>query len=228
MHGSTFGLNGAETASEINGREPLLAMVAEVRAKAAVLFGFVEQWQSADTQSPGLPMLGLVSAPVDYRSINGLQIHAEELDVRVHLIFLGSLHESIAGTGSVCLAAASRIPGSVVHDRTMRHDDDVLLIGHPSGGRVRLPSVHGARHRRRQPTRQFRPHRRTRRDAPTAMLPHPHRSYSGAVDGPDAGHAGSDRYRFRQFRRDLGRRSRGIRLQPPAAGSGVHPLQFRL
>ncbi|WP_428391193.1 2-methylaconitate cis-trans isomerase PrpF family protein [Lichenicoccus sp.] len=133
VRGSEFGLTGNEAAPEINANETLLAMVREVRAKAAVLFGFAEHWHAADAKSPGLPMLGLMSAPVDYRTINGLQIGAEEMDVRVHLIFLGSLHESIAGTGSICLAAASRIPGSVVHQLTVRQDAEVLLIGHPSG-----------------------------------------------------------------------------------------------
>ena len=56
-----------------------------------------------------------------------------KIDVRVHLIFIGRLHESIAGTGSVSLAAASRIPGSVLHGLTINPDGDILRIGHPSG-----------------------------------------------------------------------------------------------
>jgi 2-methylaconitate cis-trans-isomerase PrpF len=43
------------------------------------------------------------------------------------------LHESIAGSASICLAAASRIPGSMVERVAEHRQDGELLIGHPSG-----------------------------------------------------------------------------------------------
>ncbi len=133
VKGSDFGLDGTESAEQINTSDALRAAVREARNKAAVLFGFADEWEKADQQSPGLPMLGLVSAPVDYITINGVQIRREDMDVRLHLIFIGVLHESVAGTGSICFAAASRTPGSVVHQLAINTDRDVLLIGHPSG-----------------------------------------------------------------------------------------------
>ena len=48
-------------------------------------------------------------------------------------IFMNRLHESIAGSASICLAAASRIPGSVVERVADHRRHGQLLIGHPSG-----------------------------------------------------------------------------------------------
>ena len=133
VKGADFALDGTETQGAINSNRALGAELREVRAKAAVLFGFVDDWRTADVQAPGLPMIGLLSPSVDYVTINGEHVGMNDMDLRLHLIFMGLLHESVAGTGSICLAAASRIPGSVAHELTTRHNEDVLRIGHPSG-----------------------------------------------------------------------------------------------
>ena len=133
VRGADFGLRGTESAREINTDSKLLGAVRDVRAASAVLFGFAEDRATADARSPGLPMLGLVSPPTDYQTINGANVRAQDMDLRVHLIFLGSLHESIAGTGSICLAAASRVLGSTVFGLTRQTGQDVVRIGHPSG-----------------------------------------------------------------------------------------------
>ncbi len=133
VRAADFGLDGTESVDQINGSDALRAATDEVRGKAAVLFGFARDWKLGDEQSPGLPMLGLVSPPVDYRTINGVPVGEGEMDVRLHLIFLGVLHESVAGTGSICFAAASRTPGTVVHDLTRNTDHHVLRLGHASG-----------------------------------------------------------------------------------------------
>lgn len=36
------------------------------------------------------------------------------MDLRLRLSFMNRLHESVAGTASICIGAASRVPGSVV------------------------------------------------------------------------------------------------------------------
>lgn len=133
VRAADFGLDGTESVEQINGSDALRAATDEMRGKAAVLFGFADDWRLGDEQSPGLPMLGLVSPPVDYRTINGVPVGEAEMDVRLHLIFLGVLHESVAGTGSICFAAASRTPGTVVHDLTRNTDRPVLRLGHASG-----------------------------------------------------------------------------------------------
>lgn len=133
IRGEAVGVAGNECIDAINGDTARLARCQEIRGRAAVLLGMAEDWRDVARHSPGLPMLGLVNEPIDYVTINGAAVSRSDMDLRVHLLFMGVLHESIAGTGSISLAAASRVPGTVVeavtHDRAARR----VRIGHPSG-----------------------------------------------------------------------------------------------
>ncbi len=133
VRASDFGLGGSELSDAINGDAGLIAAVREVRGKAAVLCGLCRDWRHVDEESSALPMVGLVAPSADYVTLNGTQAAASEMDLRVRLLFMNRLHESIAGTGSMCLAAASRISGSVAAEIGRDRSDDMLRIGHPSG-----------------------------------------------------------------------------------------------
>jgi len=133
ISGPDVGFRGDETVAEINGNRSLIAMLREIEAKAAQAFGFVEDWKAALSAGELFPLSGFVSPPASYTSLNGVAIRADDMDVRIHLIFMGLLHESIAGTGSISLAAASRVAGSVVHGLSLNTDGARLRIGHPSG-----------------------------------------------------------------------------------------------
>lgn len=128
-----LGCTGSELSDQINEDDKLIGTVREIRGKAAVLMGLARDWDRVDEQSPGLPLVGMVAAPADYRTLSGSSVAADQMDLRVRLIFMNRLHESIAGSGSVCLAAASRVTGSTVAAATDHHHPDELLIGHPSG-----------------------------------------------------------------------------------------------
>ena len=133
VNAADFGLDGSELAEEINRDKRLIELIREVRGKAAVRFGFCADWLLVDEDSPGLPMVGLVAPPQDYTTLSGGHAAAGDMDLRVRLMFMNRLHETVAGTGSICLAAASRVPGSVVHAVITSGAGDVLRMGHPSG-----------------------------------------------------------------------------------------------
>ena len=105
----------------------------EIRGKAAVRMGLATDWSRVDEQSPGLPMVGLVAPPRGIAPCPGAEVEEKEMDLRVRLLFMNRLHESIAGSASICLAAAAQIPGSVVEAVTAGRRPGELLIGHPSG-----------------------------------------------------------------------------------------------
>ena len=128
-----LGRTGSELAEEINEDADLIGIVREIRGKAAVRVGLATDWSRVDEQSPGLPMVGLVAPPEGYRTLSGGEVEEKQMDLRVRLLFMNRLHESIAGSGSICLAAASRIPGSIVEAMTAGRRPGELLIGHPSG-----------------------------------------------------------------------------------------------
>jgi 2-methylaconitate cis-trans-isomerase PrpF len=129
-----LGLAGRERAEEIETNEEVMTSFFEIRAKAAALAGLVDDWTDANAPHRALPLTGAVAAPGDYTAANGDDIPAEAMDLRVRLIFLDRLHPTIAGTGSIGLTAASRVPGSVVEQAsTAKTDSGALRIGHPGG-----------------------------------------------------------------------------------------------
>jgi 2-methylaconitate cis-trans-isomerase PrpF len=130
---AAVGLSGSEQADEINDNAALLDLVREIRGKAAVLAGLCTDWRTAEVDSPGIPLLGIVAAPGGYVTMNGAKAEQADMDLRVRLMFMNRLHESLAGTASVNLAAASRIPGSVVARTVGTPTGPVLRAGHPSG-----------------------------------------------------------------------------------------------
>jgi 2-methylaconitate cis-trans-isomerase PrpF len=133
VRASDFGLSGSELSHKTNENSGLIDNVREVRGKAAVLLGFCADWRRVDEDSPGVPMVGLVAAPEDYTTLGGDQVSGANMDLRLRLMFMNRLHESVAGTASICIGAASRVPGSVVAAVRETHAEDTLLIGHPSG-----------------------------------------------------------------------------------------------
>ncbi|WP_281356752.1 PrpF domain-containing protein, partial [Amycolatopsis anabasis] len=127
------GLVGDEGPSEIDEDAALLAVLTEIRGKAAILCGFCDDWRRAEERSPGFPLIGLIAPPADTTTLNGTPIAGRDMDLRVRLMFMNRLHESIAGTASISLAAASRTTGSVVAAVSEHRQAGTLLIGHPSG-----------------------------------------------------------------------------------------------
>ncbi|UMP00064.1 2-methylaconitate cis-trans isomerase PrpF family protein [Amycolatopsis sp. EV170708-02-1] len=132
LHSGDFGLD-ASARSEINEDHRFLGLVRETRGKACVMMGLCDDWRSCEATVPAVPIIGFVAPPVEYRTLNGRQVDAAEMDLRLHLMFMNRLHESVAGTASISLAAASRIPGTTVSEVTRDRGSHEVLIGHPSG-----------------------------------------------------------------------------------------------
>ena len=129
-----FGLGGSELPAHFAADPALLARIRELRGKAAQRIGLTTDWRDVDRQSPSLPLFVAVAAPEAYVTMRGDIVDPACIDLRARLIWYDKCHESMAGTGSMCTAAASRIPGSIVHHvigaaaRTGQ-----LRIGHPMG-----------------------------------------------------------------------------------------------
>lgn len=130
-----IGLRGDELPEAINPNQPLVERLREIRGKAAAAGGYVKNWQRVDEESALLPMVVFVSAPGDYVSMAEQQVPGADMDLRARLIFMNRCHEAMAGTGSMCIAAASRVPGSIVQQALRPGADtkETLSIGHPLG-----------------------------------------------------------------------------------------------
>jgi 2-methylaconitate cis-trans-isomerase PrpF len=133
MAASSLGLRGDERPEAIEADSALIATVEEVRGRLGQGLGFWPDWRAGAL--PAMPMAVIVAAaPPD-----------DPADIQARLLFLGHCHRTMAGTGAICLAAASRVPGTVVNRLlgTERAEAAVVRIGHPSGTlEVRLSLDH--------------------------------------------------------------------------------------
>jgi 2-methylaconitate cis-trans-isomerase PrpF len=135
IRAADVGLTGSELPAQINGNVPLITELEEVRCKSSARMGFVKDWRDPRVVSAGGPLLVVVSPPDDYVNMRQQPVSASDMDLRARLVFFKSCHESMAGTGSMCTAAASRIPGSVVNRvlGSPAESSETLWIGHPLG-----------------------------------------------------------------------------------------------
>lgn len=122
---SVASLTGKESAAAINENTAAIATCKEVRGKAAQMLGLCKDWELVDEQSPLLPMVMLMSA----------YDKDDAADVTGRLILDNRCHDSMAGTGAICLAACTRIPGSVANQKLRKGADtsDTLHVSHPLG-----------------------------------------------------------------------------------------------
>ncbi|WP_420965971.1 2-methylaconitate cis-trans isomerase PrpF family protein [Bradyrhizobium sp. B120] len=130
-----IGLDGSELPERFASDPDLIDRLREIRGKAAETIGFCSDWREVDQQSPALPLMMIVAPPAPYTNMRGQPVDAATTDLRSRMVWYNRCHESMAGTGSMCTAAASRILGSIVH-RTigdLAAQSDRLRIGHPLG-----------------------------------------------------------------------------------------------
>jgi 2-methylaconitate cis-trans-isomerase PrpF len=132
---SDLGINGTESSIELEANAALLDRQREVRGRAAALLGFSPDWQSADQASPIAPLIIAVAPMTAHKTMQGSDLAIGDGDLVARVFFMGTSHGSMAGTGALCLGAASRIKGSVVWRALSAGaaESPVLKIAHPSG-----------------------------------------------------------------------------------------------
>lgn len=126
-----LGAHGAEMPAEILANPALMADLEAIRGWAATVLGLAGRPQEAERVTPNVPRVIMVSAPQDYVGQEG-PIYAADMNVCVRQMAMQKPHNTLAVTGAVCSAVASRLPGSVVAELA-RGEGERLLLGHPAG-----------------------------------------------------------------------------------------------
>jgi len=132
---ASLGLAGTESPAVIESNRVLMSTIEKIRSEAAVVFGLVDSPEKAVSESPFNPFFAIISPPAAYIAINGESVADSEIDLVSRLLFMQRMHKTYPITGTVCTAAASMIPGTIVN-RLMRENavnNPVLRIGHPGG-----------------------------------------------------------------------------------------------
>jgi len=132
VRAADVGMRGTELPGEISG--DLLELLLAIRAEIAYRLGRCSSPSRAQAETPATPKLYVVAPPREYATSTGRTVAEDEIALLSRGLIMGRPHESHAVTVAVCVAVASRIPGTVVHEvAAPRGADGVIGIGHPGG-----------------------------------------------------------------------------------------------
>jgi len=134
IRASDVGLKGTETAAEIDRNADLRALLERIRGAAAFRMGMISASEKSTAESPATPLLGMISAPADYRNdLTRETVSGDDVDLVSRLMFMQQMHKTYAGTSTVCTGVAARLPGTIVNEYFRPRSDLEVHIGHPAG-----------------------------------------------------------------------------------------------
>ncbi|MGL5735766.1 MAG: PrpF domain-containing protein, partial [Beijerinckiaceae bacterium] len=113
LRAADIGLRGDETPEALDADRALFARLEAMRLKAGMLMGL------GDVSNSVVPKVALLSAARDGGTIRSIYLTPKQV------------HRAHAVTGALCVAAATKLPGSVATD--FAAEGPVVVLEHPSG-----------------------------------------------------------------------------------------------
>jgi 2-methylaconitate cis-trans-isomerase PrpF len=127
-----LGLDGTERPDELN--DPtLLDRLELIRGAVCERLGLVDDRRDAADERPSSPQIALVSGPQPFAPTTGGRVERDDVDVTARIVTTGTPHHSYATTGAMCLAAATRLDGTIPAALARETDREDVTIGHPRG-----------------------------------------------------------------------------------------------
>lgn len=128
------GLQGTELPESLESDRAAMLRLESIRCAAAVRMGLAASADEA-ARSLNRPFLALVAPARDAVTLDGEKLPAASVDIVARALSMGRPHRALPLTVGLCLAAAARVEGTLVHElaRPPAQGDDALRIGHPSG-----------------------------------------------------------------------------------------------
>lgn len=128
----TVGATATETPAEIEGNRALLDRLEAIRRAGAVAMGIAADAESAGEATS--PWIAYVAAPRAMTTLSGRALRPDEMDIAVRVISSGQPHRATPLTAALCLAVATRLPGTIPAELARSAATAASIrIGHPSG-----------------------------------------------------------------------------------------------
>jgi 4-oxalomesaconate tautomerase len=115
MRADALGVNGTESCADLDANTALRARLESIRLQAGVVMHL------GDVTAQSVPKLALVSPPID----GG--------DLCTRCFIPHQCHDAIGVLAAVTIATAALLPGTPAASVLVRHDDDSILLEHPTG-----------------------------------------------------------------------------------------------
>lgn len=125
------GKTGVELPGDLEKDAGWLALMEEIRLAASVAMGIAPDLAAA-ARIPSVPKVAMLGVPQVSPTLSGRILGEAEMDIAIRMISVGQPHRAVPITGSVCLAVAARVPGTVAQE-LCRAGDGPIRIGHASG-----------------------------------------------------------------------------------------------
>jgi 2-methylaconitate cis-trans-isomerase PrpF len=128
------GLSGAEQPPDVEANAEVMRKFSAIRGAASVAMGITRDIAEAATRLTN-PAIGYVAPPQDWTLSSGERRSGNDIDIAGRMIARGQAHRDMPLTRALCMAVASRIAGSIVHEatRATNNPDAELRIGMPAG-----------------------------------------------------------------------------------------------
>ena len=134
VRAADVGAVGTELPAEVDANKTLSAKLEAIRGAACVRMGFAKDLADATANSPAVPKVGFVTAPVTFTDISGKTVQAEEMDICARVISVFKCHKACPLTSASSISVAAFVPGTIVHELAKHTPgQQTTRIGHPSG-----------------------------------------------------------------------------------------------
>lgn len=131
---SGLGIPADITPAALEADSSAMARLESLRARVAAEVGLATSAESARTDSPTVPFVGICGPAAPYRTLGGEEVASADVSLLVRMLSTGSAHRALPLGAGLAAAAAARLPGTVaaraVGERPAGH---TVRLGHPSG-----------------------------------------------------------------------------------------------
>ncbi len=134
VRAADVGLTGTELPEALEANAQAMHKLGAIRLAASVAMGIARNAGEA-AQRTSNPAVGIVAESRDAVLLSGAVVSARQMDLTARMLAKGQAHRALPLTRTLCMAAAARIEGTVVHEvaRPVADPDMEIRVGMPSG-----------------------------------------------------------------------------------------------